>query len=176
MKGFLSFLIGVFFAVSSYANDVSSIVENIDQDKNIEQDVIAYEIKKEIHPLPTCDDEKLMQKTKEFIENYYKQNINNSVIERRKRYFILRNLNNFTKENIANYKTEKSRPVSDVVAEVKVNENIIEENMLLCKNQNLNKYINSIYLLVYPYNNRYKVFLLNLDNNNNFFEYENSLM
>ena len=171
MKGFLSFLIGVFFAVSSYANEVSSIVENIDPDKNIEQDVITYEIKKEILPLPTCDDEKLMQKTKEFIENYYKQNINKSVIERRKRYFILRNLNNFTKENIANYKTEKSRPVSDIIAELKVNENIIEENMLLCKNQDINKYVDSIYLLVYPHKNGYKVFLLNLDDNNNFFEY-----
>lgn len=172
MIKFLSFFVSVIFATSTYATDMSSIVENINQNNNVAQEVITYEVKKEILPLPTCDDEKLIKNTKEFIENYYKQIVNNSVIVRRKRHFILKDLDKFTKENVANYKTEKSRPVSDVIAELKVNENIIEENMLLCKKQSINKHVDSIYLLAHPHNNGYKVYLLNLDDKANYFEYE----
>lgn len=172
MIKFLSFFVSVIFTVSSYASDTSSIVESINQDNNVIQEAITYEVKKEILPLPSCNDEKLIKKTKEFIENYYKQIVNNSVIMRRKKYFILKDLNKFTKENIANYKTEKSRPVSDVIAELKVNENIIEENILLCKSQSENRYVENIYILAHPYNSGYKVFLLNLDDQNIVFEYE----
>ncbi len=171
----LSFFISVIISCASYANDTSSVVEANSDNEPIKK-IITYEVKKEVLPLPTCSDDKLIEKTKEFVRSYYDQNSNdNSVVYRRKKHFVLKSLNDFTKENVANYKTEKSRPISDVIAELKVNEKVIEENILLCKNNSQDKYSNNIYLLAYPKGKGYKVFVLNLDKKqhmNNFFEYE----
>ncbi len=173
MIRFLGFLISIIFVSEANASDVSSVIEEISSDAPIVE-TITYEVKKEILPMPTCEDKVLLEKTKEFIKSYYSKSNNNSVMARRKKHFILNGINEFTKENIANYKTESTRPVSDIIAELKVNENIIEENMLLCKNTSKNKYASNIYLLAHPYKKGYKVFLLNLDNKvrDVFFEYE----
>ena len=173
MIRFLSLFVSIFLVSQAHASDVSSVVENISSDKPVAE-IITYEVKKEILPLPTCDDNKLIEKTREFIKEYYSKSNDNSVVHRRKKHFVLNNLNKFTKENVANYKTESTRPVSDVIAELKVNEKIIEENILLCKNTSKDKYASNIYLLAHPYKKGYKVFLLNLDDKvrDVFFEYE----
>lgn len=173
MIRFLSFFVSIILSYSASATDMSSVVETISSESSTPE-TIVYEVKKEIKPLPTCDDKLLIEKTKEFISSYYNKNIDNSVVARRKKHFVLAGLNNFSKENIANYKTEKTRPMSDIIAELKINENIIEENMLLCKNTSSNKYAGNIYILLHPLKKGYKVFLLNLDekNKDNFFEYE----
>ena len=171
MIRFLSFLISIIFVSGANASDVSSVIEEISSDAPVVE-TITYDVKKEILPMPTCEDKVLLEKTKEFVREYYGKSIDNSVIGRRHRYFVLNNLNKFDKENVANYKTEKTRPVSDVIASLKINENIIEENMLLCKNTSSNKYANNIYLLAHPTEKGYKVYVLNLDEKNNFFEYE----
>ena len=126
MIRFLSFLISIIFISGANASDVSSVIEEISSEAPIEE-TITYEVKKEILPLPTCEDNVLLEKTKEFIQEYYSKSLDSSVVARRQRYFVLNNLNKFDKENVANYKTEKTRPVSDVIASLKINENIIEE-------------------------------------------------
>lgn len=128
------------------------------------EEVVIHPIEKDIKPLPDCNDEVLLQKTLEFVSTYLNQSANMGMMFRRQRYFILNNLNNFKKENVAFYKTEEKRPVSDVIADVAVNEGVIEENMLLCKNQNKNKEVKDLYLLVTPKTeNGYKVRVINLD-------------
>ena len=76
---------------------MSSVVETISSESSTPE-TIVYEVKKEIKPLPTCDDKLLIEKTKEFISSYYNKNIDNSVVARRKKHFVLAGLNNFSKE------------------------------------------------------------------------------
>lgn len=136
---------------------------------------ITHKIEKKILPLPECDDEQLLAKTKEFLNAYFAQNDNQGTMFRRRKYFLLNKLTDFTKENIANYKTAATRPVSDVIIELQMNEKILEENMRLCKKSSTSKILGDVYLLTYPYKEGYRVHLLNLDgqavNEKNIFTY-----
>lgn len=127
------------------------------------EEVFIYQVEKEIKTLPVCNDEKLLTKVREFIADYYEKTPAENVKSRRRRYFVQHNIDKFAEENIANYKTEAARPVSDVIADLKMNKNILEENMLLCKNQSKYKDPGNLYLLVYPENNGYRVYIINLD-------------
>ena len=90
MIRFLSLFVSIFLASQAHASDVSSVVENISSDKPVAE-IITYEVKKEILPLPTCDDNKLIEKTREFIKEYYSKSNDNSVVHRRKKHFEINN-------------------------------------------------------------------------------------
>ncbi len=126
-------------------------------------ETIVRKVEKEIIPLPDCNDEKLLAQTREYVAGYYQKNDNLGVMFRRRRHFVLNALHDFSQEKIADYKTQNARPVSDMIAELKVNQGIIEENMRLCKKQIPVKGMKDIYLLLYPEGEGYKVYVLNLN-------------
>lgn len=128
-----------------------------------DENVVTHKIEKKILPLPECDDETLLSKTKEFLTAYFSDTTNEGTMFRRRKHFLLNKLTDFTKENVANYKTAAARPVSDVIIELQMNEKILEENMRLCKKASTSKVLGDIYLLVYPFENGYRAHLLNLD-------------
>lgn len=131
--------------------------------EDISEETIVHEVEKEIQPMPTCSDEKLISATKEFISQYYLKNKQNKNVKyRRRQYFITHNLDKFSKENIANYKTSETSSVSNIIADRLMNKNIIEENMLLCKSQSPNKEASELYLLIYPEGEGYHVEVINL--------------
>lgn len=151
--------------VSSVENSeaTAKIIENVEINKEKEPEYeVVHKVEVERVPLPTCDDATLVSKTSEYITSYLSKNDNAGTLYRRRRYFILHNLDKFTPENIANYKTAATRPVSDIIADVKMNSGVAEENMLLCKNQSSNKFAGKLYSLVYPFEDGYKVILINL--------------
>ena len=113
-------------------------------------------------PLPDCKDAVLLGAVKDFVAGFYAGNADKNAAFRRRRHFITHNLAEFSRENIANYKTEAARPVSDIIIDLKVNKNILEENMLLCKNQSPYKDPGNVYILVYPEEDGYRVHLINL--------------
>lgn len=138
-------------------------------------EVITRKVEKKLLPVPECNDEKLLAKTKEFLTAYFAKSDNKGVIFRRRKHFMLNGLADFTTENIANYKSAATRPISDIIIELQMNEKIVEENMRLCKKASVSKVLGDLYLLVYPYKEGYKVHILNLDSRNaagkNTFEY-----
>ena len=113
-------------------------------------------------PLPDCKDAVLLGAVKDFVAGFYAGNADKNAAFRRRRHFITHNLAEFSRENIANYKTEAARPVSDIIIDLKVNKNILEENMLLCKNQSPYKDPGNVYILVYPEEDGYRAHLINL--------------
>lgn len=168
MKIFLTLFLCLALTFSCYAED--EIAEPKEDMMATEQtsgsepyQVITRKIEREVVPLPECNDGKLIAATREYIEAFFQKSENKNILFRRRRYFILNSLDKFEKENIANYKTEETRPVSDAVIDLKMNKNVLEENMLLCKNQSKNKFSANIYILVHPIAKGYKVILLNLD-------------
>ena len=158
---------------------IASALENGVNENNEVEDVIIRKVKKNIIEAPQCNDEILIEKTKEFINSYYDNNKVDNVFDRRKKLFILKYINDFSEENIANYKSQDKRPVADVIANLLVNEKILEENIRLCKNNSKNKEANEVYLLVHSTldENNFKVYVLNLlsrriKDENLFFEYQ----
>lgn len=125
--------------------------------------VEVYQVEKDIKSLPSCDDEKLHNEVKAYVQSYFAKTLNWGTLERRHQYFVLSNLNRFEEKNIADYKTAETSPISDLIAHIKMNNGIIEENMRLCKNTSTNKHAGKIYLLIYPENDdNYIVNVINL--------------
>ncbi len=141
--------------------DTATEPKDIPENGSIELEVI-HQIDREIVALPTCDDKRLTEQTRKYIEKYLQETTNGGTLQRRRNYFILHSLSNFKQENIADYRTQETSPVSDIIADVKINQAVLEENMLLCKNQSKDKYAQQLYLLVYPKESSYMVRVINL--------------
>ena len=141
----------------SFANDVDVV-----EDKNIEEaNVITHKIQKDLVDMPSCDNERLVNEVKSFITDFFEKNKSYNVLTRRRKHFILSNLSSFKQENIANYNTSETVHVAGVVTNLFMNENILKENMRLCKS-NDNNNIDDFFILLYPVEEGYKVVLLNL--------------
>ncbi|MBR5598674.1 MAG: hypothetical protein IKW39_01395 [Alphaproteobacteria bacterium] len=162
MYKFFCYLLLFLYSFVSVAND--NIVEVKNNEDGVE--VFVKKIEKNIIKLPTCNDEKLIEETKEFITSFYNKHIADNMLDKRRKHFVLKNIHLFEEENISNYKTEAKRPVSDVIANLLINENILEENMKLCKNQSPNNEASQVYILIYPSKEKgFNVNVLNLLNN-----------
>ena len=152
------------------AENAEQTKENILENTNLSLDkekkpeaVIEHQVEKDIKVIPACDDEKLQKNTIEYIQKYFDATPNQSTIFRRHKYFVLHNLDKFAEENLADYKTAATSPVSDIIAYIKMNRGVIEENMRLCKNTSTNNHVKNIYLLVYPEDDsNYRVNVINL--------------
>ncbi len=153
MHKLLAFCLSLLLAVPAFAAEPAA------QEPG---EVVVHKVEKQLHVLPSCDDTKLLTAVKGYIAAYFDKNKEGSAVFRRRRYFIMHNLADFAKENIANYKTETSRPISDIIIDLKINHNVLEENMLLCKNQSQYDAPGKIYLLVHPEGNGYRVYVINL--------------
>jgi len=153
-------------AVEQDIQEKKEILEDADISLNKEKKPefeVVYQVEKNLQTLPACSDEKLQISAKEYIKKYLDETLNQGTIFRRHKYFVLHNLDKFAEENIADYKTAATSPVSDMIAHAKMNKGIIEENMRLCKNTSANKYAGKIFLLIYPEDeNNYRVNVINL--------------
>ena len=136
------------------------------EDINVSSPKVELEIEKSLPTqeinLPTCENEKLQEVAKDYVNSYFANSKNEGTLYRRYKHFILQNLNQFKEENIANYKTAQTRPVSDIIADIKVNKGIPEENIRLCKNQSKDHYAGKMYMIIYPQET--DVFQVNLIN------------
>jgi len=158
IKFFCFFITSILFSNISYAEEVALSGEE-------PKEVIVRKIEKNIVELPSCSDEKLVAQTKEFIIEYYKNEQLSNIYDRRRKHFILSNIDKYSPENIENYKSEKTRPVSDVIIDTKINKGVLEENMRLCKNLSQNKEASNVYLLIFSDNKNIKVTIINLKKN-----------
>ncbi|MBP3686740.1 MAG: hypothetical protein J6J35_00065 [Alphaproteobacteria bacterium] len=126
------------------------------------EEAIVYTVEKKLIPLPECNSPKLLTSAKEHIATFLQKASTNSTLFRRRRHFILKSLDAFTTENIADYKTSAQSPVSDIIADLKMNSGVLEENMRLCKNENIYRSESPLFLLIWPEEGKYKVRVINL--------------
>lgn len=189
MRVFLGFALFLLLSISAKAEEIlitedvqpeaDTVLEEINTPDSQTVVPVVYTVEKEILPLPSCDDKTLMAKTKEYITAYFAKSDNVGTLFRRRRHFLINNMEDFTLENIANYKTAATSPISDEIVDLQINHNILEENMRLCKKKAADKLYSDIYLLVYPIETGYRVHVLNLDKRSNavknIFEYRSEL-
>ncbi|MBO5038099.1 MAG: hypothetical protein J6C85_01385 [Alphaproteobacteria bacterium] len=126
------------------------------------EETILHTVKKKIIPIPECHSPKLLNSAREHIATFLRTSATNSTLFRRRRHFILKSLDAFTTENIADYKTSAQSPVSDIIVDLKMNGGVLEENMRLCKNENINQAERPLFLLIWPEDGKYKVRIINL--------------
>lgn len=113
--------------------------------------------------LPACDNAELVELAKDYITSYFRSSKNEGTLYRRYKHFILANIDQFAEDNIANYKTAKARPVSDIIADIKVNQGLNDANIRICKNQSKNHIAGRMYMIIYPQEiNVFQVRLINL--------------
>ena len=132
-----------------------------DSEKKPEIEII-HKVEHKIIPLPECDNPLLYEKTKEFLNTYFERLGSLGTLYRRRYYFVLHSLDKFIKEDIAAYKTAETQVVANAIANAEVNFSLSDDNLRLCKNTSNNKYVQDIYLLIFPKDDGYIVQILNL--------------
>lgn len=161
MHKFLMAAAFAFAAIPAGAEDIAALPGQSKAPAEAAE-VITHKVEVPEIPLPACNDKGLLSAVKKFVADYYSDNLDQNVRFRRHRYFTMRNLDRFSEENVGNYKTEKTRPVSDVVADIKINQGVAESNIRICKNQNPYTAPKNIYLIIYPEEEAYRCLLINL--------------
>ena len=150
----------VAFCVTAFS--ATCAVPNTEEEEQ-PAEVFTHKVEKKLVLLPDCKDNRLIGEVKDFVVSFFADNTDKNAAFRRRRHFITHNMEEFSRENIANYKTDATRPVSDIIIDLQVNKRILEENMLLCKNQSPYKVPGNVYMLVHPEEDGYRVHLINLD-------------
>ena len=141
--------------------DSQDILSSLESEKTPEYEV-TYKVSSKQYPLPECSDENLLNHAQDYIETFLDETTNKGTLQRRRRYFVLHNLDKFSTEDVANYETSATSPVSEMIADIKINEKIAKQNIRLCKNISKDRYAGSIYLIIYPKDGEYKVHVANL--------------
>lgn len=106
---------------------------------------------------PECDNQRLMKKVLQRIEEYYKSNPVNSQIEKRRQVLMLKNLNKFEEKDIDSFREEENFYLAGKLIAYKINKGLKAEDMRLCKSISRLP----IYLLIYPHNSVYTVEIVN---------------
>lgn len=123
---------------------------------------IIHKIEAKHFSLPACDDKKLYEETKKFIDSYFTNLASKGTLFRRRHYFVIKSLESFSMEDVAAYKTTAKPTVANAIANIEVNLGLNDDNLRLCKSTSQNKYTKNIYLLIYPKDDGYVVQVLNL--------------
>ena len=106
-----------------------------------------------------CDDENLFKQIKEFIFASEQLKPTNSVHEKRSRILLVNNLHRF--EEVTQDALRGNFEASAALANLKINENR-EIHRICASYTNNSKKFKDIYIIIYPYLDRYKVVVTNI--------------
>lgn len=108
-----------------------------------------------------CDNPEIIAQVLEHIEAYQQANPANSVVEKRRRGLLLKNLNTFTPENPDGFTNKNDFLTANRLIMLKINDGYKNEDFTLCKSSGDGQKYN-IYLLMYPQENaKSKVEIIN---------------
>lgn len=113
-------------------------------------------------PAPVkCNDEQLYVKVMEVVNDYAKTLKADSTLMKRKKALLTANINGFHKVPTEGFNTAIDFNTTNALLMIKINEKILEKDILVCKQNG--KREPSIFLIIYPFADNYKVYVLNLD-------------
>ena len=145
------------------SNDVEPLnIELSEDEKSQENSTGIYDIE-ENKPMPEleCSNPNLIRQVKDFIYNNINRVGTNSVVEKRNRILLVKNLHDFEDITGQELSGKDSFSASSVMAHLKINEG--KEIYKLCKSSgNLSKEFANLYVVIYPYAKYYNVVVANL--------------
>lgn len=107
-----------------------------------------------------CNDSRLLQQLRATLEPYINQKTNLSAMSRRKAFLTIKNLKNFYELNPKDINYREDTFAADRVVELKINHNLSEESIKICKAAN--RFIgNNLYLVMYHTEKGIKVEAIN---------------
>lgn len=110
--------------------------------------------------LPLCSDGRLTEQVIAKILKQFEDNPQPSMVERRHRQLLLRNLKSFAEIPAAGFNRAESRSVADKLLMVKVNNGLNDGEVRLCRSASGSR-LTPVYLLLYPENHQTIVDILN---------------
>lgn len=103
--------------------------------------------------------DKVMQKVTEYLNNINAE----STLAKRSKALISANLDGFHQVSAKNFMPEQDLNTANALVMIKINDKIAEQDILLCRqNRDITP---PIYLIIYPYADNYRVYVINLDKN-----------
>lgn len=118
---------------------------------------------KDITP-PACSSPELYAKIRERILAYTDTITAKSTLAKRQKALILANLGSFSNVSVENFKPETDYNTANALIMIKINEKIPEKDIILCR-QNQATRGTPLYVVVYPYADNYRGYIINLDKN-----------
>ena len=110
--------------------------------------------------LPLCSDGQLTEQVIAKILKHFEDNPQLSMIERRHRQLLLRNLQSFAEIPVAKFNRAENRQVADKLLMINVNNGLDDANIRLCRSAADGR-LTPVYLLLYPENHQTIVDILN---------------
>jgi hypothetical protein len=109
-----------------------------------------------------CDDERLKKQVERFIYKHINKKTTNSVIEKRKRLLLVRNMADFTEINEDDERYKKNFNIAATVAYLKINQHRQIHKICRSEHNNATESLDDIYVAVYPFAGYYKITVANL--------------
>ena len=129
------------------------------QENRSDLDYIDDELKQPDLP---CDSPKLKKQVESFIMNSLNQTSAYSVAERRHRILMVRNLADFEDVSSEKIDGKKYYEAASAAAFLRINQKREIKHICVSKNTNEAEKFKTLYILIYPYLNYYKVVVANL--------------
>lgn len=102
---------------------------------------------------------KVMQKVAEYLNSINAQ----STLAKRNKALISANLDGFHQVSVKNFTPEQDLKTANALVMIKINDKIAENDIMICRqNRDIPR---PVYLIVYPYADNYRVYIINLDKN-----------
>lgn len=102
---------------------------------------------------------KVMQKVTEYLNSINAQ----STLAKRNKALISANLDGFHQVSVKNFTPEQDLKTANALVMIKINDKIAENDIMICRqNRDIPR---PVYLIVYPYADNYRVYIINLDKN-----------
>ena len=114
--------------------------------------------------MPACNDQDFKAKILQTAEKYFENQPVSSTLEKRKKVLRLKNLKDFETVSVKDFSPETDFNTANALIMIKINENVEEKDILLCRQKEEDK--NIVYIIAYPYLDNVKAHLINLAEKN----------
>lgn len=112
---------------------------------------------------PECSSPELYAKVMQKVAEYLNTVNAESTLTKRSKALISANIDGFHQVDVKNFTPEQDRNTANALVMIKINDKIAEQNIMLCRqNRDIR---HPIYLIIYPYADNYRVYIINLNKN-----------
>lgn len=158
----LSFLLGVLpasaqenIAQSSTEIETAPIIENMQDDFYDPDEELG---RAKLIERPECSSPLLLEKVLNLAEKQFYQGPTPSTIGQREKVLLMKNIKSFEEISAKGFPPEEDFNVANALITLKINRKIATEDITLCRQVGRG----NLYLIYYPYQDNYKVHIVNL--------------